>query len=72
MVAFSLYELIKEVSNNQILSELKTIIDNEKFIIIDNIVKKTCIAIRGSLKYGKKFIKKLFFKESSLIAGGGN
>ena len=52
-VSFSLFELLKEVPNSQTLSELRSIIDTEKFIIIDYIINKTCVAIQGSLKYGK-------------------
>ena len=42
------------VSNKKLLEELGTIIDNEKFVIIDLSVHKTVKAIKGSLKCGPK------------------
>lgn len=41
-----------QISNSYLLKELKEIIDNDKFVIIDLSVHKTVKAIRGSFKFG--------------------
>ena len=51
-VAFSLVEDLNQVSNSILLKELKTIIDEEKYVIIDLSIQKTVKAIKGSFKYG--------------------
>lgn len=43
-----------QISNNYLLKELKEIIENEKFVIIDLGIHKTVKAIKKSFKFGKK------------------
>jgi hypothetical protein len=54
IVSFKLNEIPNETSNKKVLNTLEKLVNLEKFKIIDNIANKTCIAIKGSFKYGKK------------------
>jgi hypothetical protein len=56
-VSFKLNEISNETPNRKVLSILEKLVNLEKFKIIDNIAKKTCVAINGSYKHGKQKIR---------------
>ena len=54
-VSFSLLDSTAEQPSNHVLKELKQIINDEKYVIIDLSVQKTVSALKNSLKICKNF-----------------
>jgi hypothetical protein len=51
-IKFLLFDSLNQIPNRVLLDDLRDIIDNKKFIIIDNYIHITCLAVVGSLNYG--------------------